>query len=86
MKHLKDFNNYGINNINNSMNEKWNEDVKIKKTGEHADKTIDELEDELKNLKRKSARYQKEGNTVPKKIKEKESEINFAIRAKRNWK
>ena len=78
MKNIKNFNSY--------ISEKWSEDVEIEKTGEHAGKAIEELENELKSLKIKSERYQKENKPVPKKIKEKESEINFAIRAKRHWK
>lgn len=36
-------------------------------------------------MKRESEKYQKEGKKVPQKIKEKESEILFALRAKKNW-
>ncbi len=45
MKHLQSF-------------EKWDGDVKVKKTGEYSDKTIQELEQELDELKAKSKSYQ----------------------------
>lgn len=78
MKKIQDFGQF--------LNEKWNKDVKVKKTGEYADKTKDELEGMLDNLKAKSKKYQEKGEKVPKKIKEKESEIVFALRAKGGWK
>jgi len=80
MKMMKNFIDY------KSMNEKWDEKVKVKHTGEHAGKTIDELESELSSLKKRSKKYQDEGKDVPKSIIDQEQEINFAIRAKRNWK
>jgi len=67
------------------LNEKWSGKVKVKKTGEHADKTITELKKELKDLKDKSKEYQEKGEKVPKEIIEKEAEIKFAIRAKKHW-
>jgi predicted HTH domain antitoxin len=73
MKHLQSF-------------EKWDGDVKVKKTGEYSDKTIQELEQELDELKAKSKSYQEQDKSVPKKIIEKEAEIKFAIRAKKHWK
>lgn len=71
---------------NDFLNEKWDKKVKIKSTGEYSDKSIDELESQLSKLKAKSEKRQAKGKKVGKKIKEKEAEINFAIRAKRNWK
>lgn len=68
------------------INEKWDKDVKIKKTGEYSDMSIEELEAKLAKLKAKSEKRQEKGKKDGKKIKEKEAEINFAIRAKRNWK
>jgi len=69
-----------------NIDEKWNKDVKVKKTGEHAGKTIEEIDKELAALKRKSEKYQEEGKPVPKEIIEKERELIFAKRAKRHWK
>ena len=68
------------------VNEKWEGDVKVKKTGEHADKTVSELKKELNSLKEKSKKYQDEGKKVPKKIIDQEAELKFAIRAKQGWK
>lgn len=68
------------------VTEKWKGDVKVKKTGEHAGKTVAELKTQLSNLKDRSKAYQERGERVPKKIIEKEAEIKFAIRAKQGWK
>jgi hypothetical protein len=68
------------------VNEKWEGNVEVKKTGEHKDKTVVELKKELKSLKEKSKKYQDEGKKVPKKIIDQESELKFAIRAKQGWK
>lgn len=68
------------------VNEKWEGDTKVKKTGEHAGKTVSELKKELNSLKEKSKKYQDEGKKVPKKIIDQEAELKFAIRAKQGWK
>ena len=68
------------------VNEKWEGDTKVKKTGEHAGKTVSELKKELNSLKDKSKKYQDEGKKVPKKIIDQEAELKFAIRAKQGWK
>ena len=68
------------------ITEKWDKNVKIHSTGEHSDKTIEEIDDELDILKNRSKKYQEEGKKVPKKVRERESELNFAKRAKRGWK
>jgi hypothetical protein len=68
------------------LEEKWDDDVKIKKTGEYANKTLDQLHNELANLKKKSKEYQDKDEDVPHEIKRKEAQVMFAIRAKRNWK
>jgi hypothetical protein len=68
------------------VNEKWKGDVKVKKTGEHADKSVAELKKELNSLKEKSKKYQDEGKKVPKNIIDQEAELKFAIRAKQGWK
>ena len=69
-----------------SLNEKWKGDVEVNKTGEHAGKTIEELEKELRALKNKSKKYQDDNKPVPESLKDQEKEIMFAIRAKKNWK
>jgi len=78
MNNLKSFDDF--------LNEKWNKKVKVKKTSEHAGKTVEQLRCELNDLKAKSKKYQEEGKSVPKSIIDKEAEIKFAIRAKTGWK
>jgi hypothetical protein len=58
-----------------SIEEKWKTEKKIKSTGEHSKKSIDELEKELNDLKGKKPYDRK-----------KAGELSFAIRAKRHWK
>jgi hypothetical protein len=69
------------------INEKWKGKVKVEKTGEHAGKTIEEIDNEIKDLKEKTKKYQKEGKKVPAKMRETMSELYFAKRAKKDtWK
>lgn len=72
--------------LKEDVNEKWGKDVEVKSTGEHAGKTIEELKGELRRLKIRSKKYQEQGKKVPKSIIDQEAEINFAIRAKKDWK
>jgi len=67
------------------LDEKWDSDVKVKKTGEYAGKTLEELQKELASLKEKSKKYQDNDEDVPQDIVRKEAQVKFAIRAKRNW-
>ena len=67
------------------LEEKWKDDAKIKKTGEYAGKTLEELQKELAGLKEKSKKYQDKDQDVPQDIIRKEAQVKFAIRAKRNW-
>ena len=67
------------------LEEKWKDDVKVKKTGEYAGKTLEELQKELAKLKEKSKKYQDDDKDVPQDIIRKEAQVKFAIRAKRNW-
>lgn len=68
-----------------TINEKWEGDVKVKSTGEHAGKTVQQLKSELDTLKNKSKGYQDKGQKVPQSIIDQEREILFAIRAKKGW-
>jgi len=71
----------------NNINEKWKgKEVEVEKTGEYADKTQAELKKMKSDLKKENDKYQEEGKDVPKKNKEKMSEIVFALRAKGGWK
>ena len=54
--------------------EKWAKDVKVKSTGQHAGKSIEQLKGEIEALKGKP------GN------KEKMGQLLFALRAKQGWK
>jgi hypothetical protein len=75
---MKKFENLmSFDEYNESLNEKWDEDVEVEKTGEYADKTIEELEKELEKLKKDPNKTEV--------LKKKEHQINFALRAKRNW-
>lgn len=55
------------------MNEKWGKKVEIHSTGEHAGKSVSDLEKEIKKLRGKP------GN------KEKMGELLFALRSKKGW-
>jgi uncharacterized protein YoxC len=69
----------------NELEEKWKDDAKVRKTGEYAGKTLEELQKELASLKEKSKKYQDKDEDVPQDIIRKEAQVKFAIRAKRNW-
>lgn len=71
--------------ITKSVNERWDTDVEIKSTGKYADKTVEELESELSDVKAKSKKHQDDGEDVPRTIIRKEHQLNFAIRAKKGW-
>jgi hypothetical protein len=68
-----------------NLHEKWKGDVKVKKTGEHAGKSISDIDSRIKALKDLSQSYQEKGERVPKKLKEKISELYFAKRSKKGW-
>jgi hypothetical protein len=76
-------NQYGTGGM--ELEEKWKGDVKVKKTGEHAGKSISDIDSRLKALKDLSQSYQDKGERVPKKLKEKMSELYFAKRSKKGW-
>ena len=69
-----------------TVTEKWEGDAEVKKTGEHAGKSVEQLKSELEGLKAKSKTYQDKNQPVPDAIKDQEHEIMFAIRAKQGWK
>ena len=71
--------------IKRIINEKWEGDVKVEKTGEHAGKSISEINAEIKKLKSKSEKLQDEGKKVPASLKKQMSELYFAKRAKKDW-
>lgn len=66
-----------INTISDDfLFEKWAKKVKIKKTGEHAEKTVAQLKKEIKALR----------GTKGEAAKEQMGELLFALRAKTGWK
>lgn len=66
--------------------EKWSKEVKIKSTGENADKSISEINKEITALKKDNAKYKEKGEKIPEKNKTLMSQLIFAKRAKKHWK
>ena len=70
----------------NKVNEKWEGDTQVEKTGEYSNMSVAQLDKMIKVLKSKTAKMQDEGKKVPKSMREKMSELYFAKRAKQGWK
>jgi hypothetical protein len=66
------------------LEEKWSNDVDVKKTGNHSNKSIEQLNTEIKKLKNKSEEFQKDGKKVPHKLRSDLSQLYFAKRAKKD--
>ena len=66
------------------LEEKWSNDVDVKKTGDHSNKSIVQLNKEIKKLKNKSEEFQKDGKKVPHKLRSDLSQLYFAKRAKKD--
>lgn len=60
--------------VRKALQEKWDKDVEINPTGKHADKTVEQLKNEIEALRGKP------GN------RKKMSELLFALRAKQGFK
>lgn len=71
--------------VNDELDEKWDKDTKIKKTGEYSDMSIQEIDNHIKKLKEKTKKLKEQGKKVPHSDREKMSELYFAKRAKKNW-
>jgi hypothetical protein len=67
------------------VNEKWEGDVEVKKTGEYADMSIKQIDAAIKALKDENQRYEDKDKKVPEKNKTKMSQLYFAKRAKKDW-
>jgi len=67
------------------ITEKWKGDVEVKSTGEYADMTIDEIDDEIKKIKKRNLELKKLGKKVPSSSREKMGQLYFAKRAKKDW-
>ena len=68
------------------MNEKWEGDTKVEKTGEYSGMSVAQLDKAIKALKSKTEKLKEDGKKVPKSMREKMSELYFAKRAKQGWK
>lgn len=77
-----------IMNFDSFLNEKWTGDVKVKQTGEHAGKTIAEINKEITSLKDKhdKAKEKNKNYKVSDADRTKMSQLLFAKRAKKHWK
>lgn len=67
------------------LNEKWNGDVEVKKTGEFAKMTEKEIEAEIKKLKDKTKKLKDSGKKVSQPDRKRMSQLYFALRSKKNW-
>ena len=76
----------GVKLKERNLDEKWAQEVEVKKTGEHADKSIKQIDAEIEKLLKQSDRYKDSDRKVPKRIKEKLGELYFAKRAKKGFK
>ena len=76
----------GVKLKERNLEEKWAQDVEVKKTGEHADNSIKQIDAEIEKLLRQSDRYEDSDRKIPKRIKEKLGELYFAKRAKKGFK
>jgi hypothetical protein len=87
MKTIKNWNQFNEDKLDRKF-EKWSGDVKIKQTGEHADKTIEEINSEITALKNKHEKSKEKDKNykVSEKDKSLMSQLLFAKRAKKHWK
>jgi len=67
------------------VNEKWEGDVEVKKTGQYADMTIKQIDAAIKALKDDNQKFEDDDKKVPEKNKTKMSQLYFAKRAKKDW-
>lgn len=77
---------YDVKENKEDMNEKWEDDVEIEKTGEYSDMSIEELNSAIKKLKDKNEKTKKSGKKVSDADRTKMSQLYFAKRAKQGWK
>ena len=82
LKHL-------VESSNQEIQEKWKNDVKVEKTGEHkGKKSAEQLKQEVEALKKKHENAKKKNSDyeVSDADKDQMGELLFAIRAKGGWK
>ena len=68
------------------VQEKWEGDVEVEKTGEYSDMGIEELNAAIKKLKSKNDKTKEAGKKVSDADRTKMSQLYFAKRAKQGWK
>ena len=77
---------YHVKEGKKKVEEKWEDDVDVEKSGEYADMSIEKINSAIKTLKTKNEKYKEEGKKVPEANKTKMSQLYFAKRAKQGWK
>jgi hypothetical protein len=86
-KKMKDISNYDkVNETKKSLDEKWAGDVDVKKTGEHAGKSVEQVNKELAAIKKRNEARKEKGEKETAADKEQRAELQFAKRAKQGWK
>ena len=75
-----------LRNKKKSVQEKWEGDVEVEKTGEYSDMGIEELNAAIKKLKSKNDKTKEVGKKVSDADRTKMSQLYFAKRAKQGWK
>jgi len=74
---------YVWNNLD--ITEKWKGDAKIKKTGEHANKSVEQIDAEIASLKEKQKAITKSTGKADPDITDQLRELYFAKRSKQGW-
>ena len=82
-KHLKKKHNQ---NKKKNVQEKWEGDVEVEKSGEYSDMGIEELNAAIKKLKARNEKTKESGKKVSDSDRTKMSQLYFAKRAKQGWK
>ena len=86
MRHTKDYEKPNqkwaakkkVEGAHQNLEEKWSKKVDVKKTGEHAGKSVEQIRKRLKVLKAKEDKTETE--------KREQDQLVFALRAKTGWK
>ena len=67
------------------VDEKWDGEVKVKKTGEYAGMSLSKIDSKIKDLKSQNEKKKEKGQKVPKEDRKEMSQLYFAKRAKKDW-
>jgi hypothetical protein len=68
------------------IQEKWEDDVDVEKTGEYSDMSIEDINDAIKRLKKKNQTLKDSDKKVPDRNRTKMAQLYFAKRSKQGWK